>query len=94
MSLIIGENIQQAERILKIAYSIGSGSDPRIVLDRARVDRDAFEQFARHHKTLLFGARGYLPEIDPRVEPAIMTMLLHFFAVGAISQRLATKGEA
>lgn len=90
---ITADNLERAERILKIAYSIGTG-DVRIVLDRARVDREAWEAFAQHHKKLLFDAqRGYLPEIDPRQEPAIMTMLLHFFAVGAISQRLAMKGE-
>lgn len=90
---ITSENLERAEQILQIAYKVGTG-DVKIVLDRARVNREAWDAFASHHKKLLFDSRtGYLPEIDPRAEPAIMTMLLHFFAIGAVAQRLALKGE-
>lgn len=41
----------------------------------------------QHHKDTLF--KHYLPDIDPRDEPAIMTMMLHMFAVGAVAQRFS-----
>lgn len=83
---ITGEHIERAESLLKVTYSIGTG-DPQIIMDRARVDREAVDRFMAHHKEMLF--KKFLPDIDPRNEPAIMTMMLHFFAVGAIAQRVS-----
>jgi hypothetical protein len=87
--VITAEHIERAERILKQTYAIGTG-DPRIVCDRARVERDDMDNFLRHHKDRLFNSQtGYMRDVDPRIEPAILTMLTHFFAVGAIAQRVS-----
>jgi hypothetical protein len=91
--VITGENIERAEAILSQTYKIGIG-DPRIVMDRARVDREAFDRFMHHHRVTMFNHNtGPLMDVDPRLEPSIMTMMLHFFAVGAISQR-ASEGRS
>jgi hypothetical protein len=64
----------------------GQAAHERVLL-RARVEPEAFEQFMKHHKENLF--KRYMQDVDPRLEPAIMTMLLHFFAVGAVAQRFS-----
>jgi hypothetical protein len=89
--VIEAEHIERAERLLKTTYMIGVG-DPRIIIDRARADRAAVDNLMIHHKTRLF--KEYLPDVDPRVEPAIVTMFLHFFALGAISQRVSDGNES
>jgi hypothetical protein len=84
--MITAEHIERAERILRQTYSISIG-DPRIVIDRARAERDAVDKFVSHHRERLF--KEYIPDVDPRLEAPLMTMMLHFFAVGAISQRVS-----
>lgn len=86
--VITAEHIERAERLLKTVYAVGIGDN--IILDRARVVPEDFENFLRHHRNILFnGETGYLKDIDPRQEPAILTMFRHMFAVGAIAQRVA-----
>lgn len=88
MSAVRAEHIAEAEKRIADIYQLVAGAQSHErVLMAARVSPEAFEQFAQHHKQMLF--KKYLPDIDPRDEPAIMTMLLHFFAVGAVAQRLA-----
>ena len=85
---ISAEDLERAEQALARTYRLVAGQQAHErVLMRAGVDENAYERFARHHKTTLF--KEYLPDIDPRHEPAIMTMLLHFFAIGAVSQRFS-----
>lgn len=88
--MIEAEHIERAERLLVQTYRIGTG-DFKIVMDRARVDKDALDKFVNHHSTILF--KKYMPEIDPRHEAAIRTMFVHFFAIGAIAQR-ASEGRS
>jgi hypothetical protein len=85
---ISAEDLEQAEQALARTYTIvaGQAAHERILM-RASVDPDAFDNFMRHHKERLF--RQYIPDADPRMEPAIVTMLLHFFAVGAVAQRFS-----
>jgi hypothetical protein len=91
--MITAENIERAEKILSQTYKIAIG-DPRIIMDRARVSREACDALMSHHRITCFNPNtGPLMDIDPRLEPAIMTMFLHFFAIGAISQR-ASEGRS
>jgi hypothetical protein len=83
--MISAEHIERAERLLKQSYAIGIGD--RVILDRARVEPEAFEKFIRHHREVFF--KQYAPDIDPRLEPSLLTMFRHFFAVGAIAQRVS-----
>jgi hypothetical protein len=86
--LIRAEELERAEEALSRTYQLvaGQAAHERVLM-RAGVDADAYSAFATHHKANLF--KQYLSDIDPRHEPAIMTMLLHFFAVGAVAQRFA-----
>ncbi len=85
---IKAEDLERAEEALRRTYLYVSGEQAHErVLRRAGVDAEAFDQFARHHKATLF--KHYIPDVDPTFEPAIMTMLLHFFAIGAVSQRFS-----
>jgi hypothetical protein len=86
--MIRAEHLENAERALSRTYLVvPSQQAHERVLFRAGVEPEAYDSFARHHQTNLF--KQYLPDIDPRHEPAIMTMLMHFFAIGAVSQRLS-----
>lgn len=92
--MIQADQLEQAEHAIARTYQLVVGPDStERVLMRARCDRAAWERFAKHHKDTLFSSTGYLPNVDPRDEPAIMTMLLHFFTVGAVAQRLAEGKE-
>ena len=86
--MICAENLAEAEQALARTYQLvaGQAAHERVLM-RAGVDSEAYDNFAKHHKETLF--KEYIPDVDPRLEPAIMTMLMHFFAVGAVSQRIA-----
>lgn len=81
-------HIDEAEQRIARIYQLVAGADSNDkVLLAARTDPEGFLKFAQYHAETLF--KQYLPDIDPRQEPAIMTMLRHFFAVGAVAQRLS-----
>jgi hypothetical protein len=84
--MITAEHLEKAENVLKRTYKLGIGN-PRIVYDRARIAHEAGDALMAHHKTTLF--KEYMPEVDPRVESSILTMFMHFLAVGAIAQRIS-----
>jgi hypothetical protein len=88
MPRITGENLERAERLLSQTYevAVGARAQDRLAY-RAKIEPDAMEAYVRHHKNILF--RRYLPDIDPRHEQAIVTMLVHFLCVGAVAQRVA-----
>lgn len=80
-------HLKQAERILSATYNIQVGPDAGTRLaNRARINPMAMDAFIQHHRSLLFGK--YLKDIDPRDEPAIITMLVHMLCVGAVAQRV------
>lgn len=86
--LIKAEHLEKAERQLSRTYQVAAGaSASHRVMYRARLDEVAVERYLQHHKQILF--KRYIPDIDPRHEPAIMTMLLHMLCVGAVAQRAA-----
>jgi hypothetical protein len=85
---IQSEHLERAERHLSAAYNIGVGTDAiSRVAYRARINPEALEAFMRHHSSILY--RKYLPDLDPRHEAAINTMLVHMICVGATSQRVS-----
>lgn len=85
--LITAENIETAEKLLSISYQVTP--DQRIIAERAGVEPEALDNLLKHHKQRLFNPQtGYMPNLDPRIEPALMTMMMHFFAVGAIANRI------
>lgn len=85
-NLIEAEHIERAENLLRRTYKLTTG-DPRLIFDRARIDRTAADTLVAAHSVILF--KQYMPDIDPRQEPAIRTMFAHFLAVGAIAQRMS-----
>lgn len=83
---IVAEHIERAERILSATYNLQVGPDAGTrVANRARINPLAMDTFIKHHSTMLF--QKYLPDIDPRHEAAINTMLVHMLCVGAVAQR-------
>ena len=87
--LIRSRHIEHAERALSGTYRIGLSE--RILMDRARVDHLDWARFLSHHRDTLFSSKGHLGDVDPRIEPAILTMLMHFFLVGVESERAAAR---
>jgi hypothetical protein len=79
--MVNGGDIQAAERTLRIVY--GGPLDRQ--LGRLAIDRDAFERFVGE-KVAQVKTRypGAWQEMDPRLEPAINTLLVHFFLTGLI----------
>lgn len=89
---IIGsEAITKAENLLRRTYKLQTG-EPRLIFDRARIDRTAADTLIAAHSTILF--KQYLPDIDPRQEPAIRTMFAHFLAVGSIARGIVDGSES
>lgn len=88
--IIDAEAITRAENLLRRTYKLNTG-DPRLIMDRALIDRTAADTLIKAHSDILF--KQYMPDIDPRQEPAIRTMFAHFLAVGAIAQRMAEGRE-
>lgn len=87
--MIHGGHIEEAEKRLSRAYAIQVGPDAAArVCNRARIDPDSWDRFARHHRAII---RKHVPDLDPRLESTLITMMLHCFATGAVSQRLADR---
>lgn len=86
--VVIGPDIEAAEAELaapfKIHLSDQSLAAPRMA--RAMVDSNAGGQYIDFHVGTL---RKHFPEMDPRLEPSLRTMFLHYFLVGVICGRKA-----
>lgn len=79
--MIIGANeIERAEKLLRLRGEFGG-----MIAVHKDVDSDAVAKFVQHH------VKGTLPrsapDMDPRVEPPLNTLLAHFFMVGVICGR-------
>lgn len=82
------EELERAERLLSQTYQIAVGASAiNRVAYRAKINPIAMENFISKHKHVLF--HEYLPDVDPRHEPAIVTMLVHMLCVGAVAQRVS-----
>lgn len=85
--MISAEHLETAERILSATYNVQIGpSATQRLYNRADINAMAAERYLQHHKTLLFNR--YIPDADPRHEPAIVTMLNHMLCVGVVAARL------
>ena len=79
--------IEQAERLLSMVYGSTPDSAPR-QLANLEVDREAFDNFLTHRlDTLKRRYRRAWMAMDPTIEPAINTLLMHFFLTGLVIGR-------
>ena len=80
--MIDSHAIERAEHTLKVIYG-GSSLDRQ--LSAFQIDRGAFDNFLAHNTGVIKQRYGNAwHEMDPRLEPAINTMLVHFFLAGLI----------
>lgn len=79
------EELYQAEQILQTIY--GEQNIPR-QFNNLEVNREAFDAWLTHRKESAFKHyhRAY-HDIDPRIEAAFNTLLMHFFLVGLVCGR-------
>jgi hypothetical protein len=83
--MIDGEAIEVADRQLVMGAKIAATAIGKsAIFSRAQVQPEAFDQYVSHQWETL---RQWLPDLDPRLEPSINTMLRHFFLVGCIAGR-------
>lgn len=80
-----GEQIERAERILQVTYREDSVPAQ---LRASEVDMEAFTTWLGHRKDTAF-AHYYAAyrSMDPRIEQAFNTLLMHFFLVGLVAGR-------
>lgn len=91
-NMISSEDLERAERSISMTYQVVAGVEAvDKVCMRARLERGACDQFLKYHLERL--TKQYLPDIDPRHEPALATMFLHMLAVGAVAEREASKRD-
>lgn len=80
--MVTAQDIEKVEKRFKIRGEIAG---IRAVYTTADVDSDAMAAFVQHHvKGTLVKA---VPDMDPRIEPALNTLLAHFFLVGVVCGR-------
>jgi hypothetical protein len=81
--MINAENIEAAERVLSIMNDQGTREmDPQ--MSALQVDGDAYAHFLENRMILL---KRHLKVINAAHEPALNTMLTHFFLIGLIAGR-------
>lgn len=79
--MITSEQIERAERTLKIVY--GGPFDKQ--LERLSVEREAFDNFLSGNVAIIKRRYGNAwQEMDPRMEPAIATLMAHMFLTGLL----------
>lgn len=80
--------IERAEHVLQVVY----GQRFERQLEVMNVDRDAFDNWISTRKEAV---RRHYPEMwgsmDPRLEPAINTLLAHFFLTGIVAGKNAER---
>lgn len=86
--MIDGETMEKAEKILSIRGSLGG---MEAVHETASVNSEALGQLVRHHVSGTLLQR--MPNLDPRIEPVLNTILAHFFMVGVVSERIENGSE-
>lgn len=83
MRTVTADDIEAAERQLsERSPLVGVGLNMQF--SRAGVRRDGFERYLSHHHETL---RRAAPDLDPRLQPTIDTLLLHFFLCGVLCGR-------
>lgn len=90
MGMIGPDEIERAERMLQLVYG-GTPDAPR-QLSNLEIEREAFDQFLTHRiNTLRKSHDRAWRAMDPRLEPAINTLLMHFFLTGVVAGRFDAK---
>lgn len=84
--LVTAEKIERSEKVLALMYG-GPENVPR-QLRTMNVDHEAFMQWIGHRKqsAMRHYWRSY-KNVDPRVDAAFNTLLMHFFLVGLVTGR-------
>jgi hypothetical protein len=91
--LVGAEQIERSERVLQMIYGVSMNDAPR-QMRNLEIDGDAFETFLQHRiGTLRQHHDRAWKAMDPRIEPAINTLLFHFFLVGVLCGRAEAKGD-
>lgn len=80
--MIGSEEITRAER--RLAAASRMGPSPRVQCGIARVNDVAVTRLVEHHRETL---RKVAPDLDPRLEPALNTIMFHMFITGALCGR-------
>lgn len=82
--MITASDLDRAERVLRIVY----GDDLGRQLEALQVDREAVDNLVQHGWDVIDNHyRSALRAIDPRLQAAINTLLLHCLLVGMIAGR-------
>jgi len=87
--VIDSSSLERAETVLKVVH--GQGIERQ--LEALRVDRDAFDNYIFQSKEII--KRRY-PDawatLDPRLEPALNTIIGHTFMIGLVAGRDSERG--
>lgn len=87
--MIDSSSLERAETVLKVVH--GQGIERQ--LEALRVDRDAFDNYIFQSKEII--KRRY-PDawatLDPRLEPALNTIIGHTFMIGLVAGRDSERG--
>jgi len=83
--VVTAEDIARAEKVLRIAYD---SPETDRQLELLKVDREVFDRFIAEKLGLVKSRYGNIwYETDPRLEPAINTLLAHLFLTGLVVGR-------
>lgn len=89
--MIGSEQIERAEKTLAVVYM---GSTDR-QLEMLQVDRETFDTFIQSRLgAVKHRYRELWSDVDPRIEPALNTVIAHAFLVGLIVGRNQAVGPA
>lgn len=79
---ITAESLERSEHLIRVLFEMGEW--PTSALTHMSIESDGFSKFVAHNVGRL---REMYPDIDPRHESAIATMLTHMFFVGVAAGR-------
>lgn len=89
--MIAAEEIERAERILQVTYQ---EQDAPAQLRSMEVNREAFDMWIGQRKESAFKRYwGAYKSMDPRIEAAFNTLLMHFFLVGLVAGRFESENS-
>jgi hypothetical protein len=71
--------LERSERLIKVLFELPGATWPDSALKHMNIDPSAFSKYINH---TVGTVRKLYPDIDPRHESAIATMMTHVFFVG------------
>jgi hypothetical protein len=87
--VIDAEALARAETVLQVAYA--GAPDYGRQLTYLEIEREAFDNLLNRRVSIVKQKYPAWKTMDPVIEPAINTLLMHFFLVGIIAGRHAAK---